>query len=161
MNAARRWPAALVGVLAITVAANGALYWTASHDRSFAAEPDYYQRAVDWDSSVARGQRSAALGWTTDVRLAPPELGEAALTVTITTREGLPLDSADVRATLSHNAEGGRTFDLTLLASGPGRYAARIPSSARGLWRVDLAATRGQEAYVRRLTVDNGAAVRP
>lgn len=162
MKASKLWPAALVGVLAITVVANGALYWTASHDRSFAVEPDYYQQAVHWDSSVARSRRSAALGWATEVRLAPPDGGAATLTVTITTRDGLPLDSADVRATLSHNAEGARTFNLTLRPSGPaGRYAARLPSSAQGLWRVDLSATRGQDAYARRVTADNGGPGQP
>ncbi len=156
MNAARLWPAALVAVLAITVVANGAVYWAANHDRSFAVEPDYYQRAIDWDSTVARGQRSTALGWVTAIRLAPPEAGHATLSVTLTTREGLPLDSADVRAALSHNAEGANVYEVRLLASGPGLYVARIPSTAQGLWRVDLAATRGADVYSRRITVDNG-----
>jgi nitrogen fixation protein FixH len=120
-------------------------------------EPDYYQRAVDWDSTVARGQRSVALGWGTDVRLAPPEGGHAILSVTLTTRNGVPLDSADVRAALSHNAEGAKVYEVRLLATGPGLYAARVPASVQGLWRVDLAATRGQDTYSRRVTVDNGA----
>ncbi len=157
MNAAKLWPAALVAVLAITVVANVAIYWTANHDRSFAVEPDYYQRAIDWDSTVARGQRSAALGWVTDVRLAPPEAGHATLSMAITTRDGLPLDSADVRAALSHNAQGANVYEVRLLASGPGLYAARIPSTAQGLWRVDIAAVRGDDIYSRRVTVDNGA----
>jgi len=157
VNAAKLWPAALVAVLAITVVANVAIYWTANHDRSFAVEPDYYQRAIDWDSTVARGQRSAALGWVTDVRLAPPEAGHATLSIAITTRDGLPLDSADVRAALSHNAQGANVYEVRLLASGPGLYAARIPSTAQGLWRVDIAVVRGDDIYSRRVTVDNGA----
>lgn len=161
MNASKLWPAALIAVLAITVAANAAIYWTANHDRSFAVEPDYYQRAVDWDSTVARAKRSAALGWVTQVDLAPPEGGKATLSVTITTHDGAPLDSADVRASLSHNAEGARIFSLQLLPAGPGRYAARVPSTAQGLWRVDLSATRGQDAYIRRVTADNGTPARP
>ncbi len=156
MNASKLWPAALVAVLGITVLANVAIYWTANHDTSFAVEPDYYQRAIDWDSTVARGQRSAALGWDTKVQLAPPEGGHATLSVTITNRDGLPLDSADVRAVLSHNAQGATVYSLRLLAAGPGLYAARVPSTAQGLWRLDLAATRGDDAFVERITVDNG-----
>jgi nitrogen fixation protein FixH len=147
VNAAKLWPAALVAVLAITVLANGAIYWKANHDSSFAVEPDYYQRAIDWDSTVARGQRSAALGWVTDVRLAPPEAGHATLSITLTTRDGL----------LSHNAQGANVYEVRLLASGPGLYAARVPSTAQGLWRVDIAVVRGDDIYSRRVTVDNGA----
>jgi nitrogen fixation protein FixH len=157
VNAAKLWPAALVAVLAMTVVANFAIYWMANNDSSFAVEPDYYQRAIDWDSTVARGARSTALGWVTDVRLAPPESGHATLSVTITTRDGLPLDSADVRAALSHNAQGAHVYEVRLLASGPGLYAARVPSTAQGLWRVDIAAVRGGDIFSRRVTVDNGA----
>ncbi|MEZ4412124.1 MAG: FixH family protein [Gemmatimonadales bacterium] len=156
MNSAKLWPAALVAVLAITVAANVAIYWTANHDSSFAVEPDYYQRAIDWDSTVARGQRSDALGWAADVRLAPPDAGQATLSVTLAARNGTPLDSADVRAALSHNAHGANVFQVRLLPSGPGLYAARVPSATQGLWRVDLAATRGDDVFVERVTVDNG-----
>ena len=156
MNASKLWPAALVAVLAITVAANVAIYWTANHDSSFAVEPDYYQRAIDWDSTVARGQRSAALAWTSEVRLSAPEAGQATLSVTLAARDGAPLDSADVRAALSHNAQGANVFQVRLLPSGPGLYATRVPSTAQGLWRVDVAATLGDDVYVERVTVDNG-----
>lgn len=161
MSGSRWWPAALVLVLAVTVVANVALYWKANHDPSFAVEPNYYERAVEWDSTVARRARSAALGWTMAVRLTPPELGQSTLLVDLRAQDGAALDSADVRAEASHNAHGADVFRLRLLPTGPGRYAARIPSEARGLWRVDLAAMRGADAFSERVTVDNGAARSP
>lgn len=161
MSAGRLWPVALVLVLGVTVIANGAIYWTANHDRSFAVEPDYYQRAVDWDSTVARRQRSAALGWRADVTLAPPEAGHATLTVRLAGADGLPLDSAQVRASASHNARGSEVFALRLLPTGPGRYAARIPSAQAGLWRIDLSAVRGDDEFVKRVTADNGGTPAP
>jgi len=161
VTAARWWPAALVAVLVVTVVANVALFWKANHDPSFAVEPNYYQRAVDWDSTVARRQRSDALHWQANVQLAPPEGGQATLLVTMTNRDGTPLDSADVRAEASHNARGADVYPLQLLASGPGLYAARIPSTAQGLWRVDLTVARGSDTLVERVTVDNGAPPAP
>jgi nitrogen fixation protein FixH len=161
MTAARWWPAALVAVLAVTVVANVALLWKANSDPSFAVEPDYYQRAVHWDSTIAQRQRSDALHWRAAARLAPPDDGEATIFVTLTTRDGAPVDSADVRAEASHNARGADVYQVRLLASGPGLYAARIPSRAQGLWRVDLTATRGPDRFAERLTLDNGAARAP
>ena len=156
MSPGRLWPVALVLVLGITVVANGAIYWKANHDRSFAVEPDYYRQAVDWDSTVARRQRSAALGWRVEVTLAPPAGGQATLTVLLAGADGLPLDSADVRASASHNARGNEVFELRLLPTGPGRYTARLPSTQSGLWRIDLSAVRGGDEFVRRVTADNG-----
>ena len=157
MTAARWWPAALVAVLVVTVAANFALLWTASSDPSFAVEPDYYQRAVQWDSTVARRARSDALHWRAIVQLAPPDGGQATILVTLTTADGTPVDSADVRVEASHNADGANLHEARLLPTGPGLYTARIPSTAMGLWRVDLTAARGPDHFVQRATVDNGA----
>mgnify|MGYP006330149751 CR=1 FL=1 len=157
MNAARWWPAALVAVLVVTVAANFALLWKANSDPSFAVEPDYYQRAVLWDSTVARRARSDALQWRAAVRMASPEGGQATIVVNLTTADGRPVDSADVRVEASHNAEGANLHEARLLATGPGLYAARIPTTAQGLWRVDLTASRGPDHFVQRTTVDNGA----
>lgn len=156
MTGAKWWPAALVAVLAITIVTNVAVLWKANHDPSFAVEPDYYQRAVQWDSTVARRARSDALHWRAVVRLAPPEGGQATIHVTLTAADGSPVDSADVRAEASHNAHGATVYPLHLVASGPGLYAALIPSTAQGLWRVDLTAARGDDHFVQRATVDNG-----
>lgn len=157
MSASKWWPAALVAVLAITVVANVALFWKANHDPSFAVEPDYYQRAVDWDSTVARQGRSAALGWHASVVLGAPEAGTATMRVRLTNAGGAPLDSADVRVITSHNARGADTHDLRLIPAGPGLYAVRFPATNRGLWRVDLRAVRGSDQFVERVTVDNGS----
>jgi len=157
MTPARWWPAALVAVLAITVGANIALFWKANHDPSFAVEPDYYQRAVQWDSTVARRARSDALGWRATVTLTPPDAGQATLSVHLATADGTPLDSARVSVLASHNARGADVRDLRLAPAGPGLYDASFPTTARGLWRIDLTAQRGNDRFIERLTVDNGS----
>jgi nitrogen fixation protein FixH len=161
MTPGRWWPIAIGLVLGVTVLANVAVYWTANHDPSFAVEPDYYRRAVEWDSTVARERRSAALGWTVEARLAPPEDGHATLLVRVRGRDGAALDSADVRADASHNARGADVFPIRLVPVGDGEYAGAIPSARQGLWRIDLSAVRGSERFVERVTLDNGAAATP
>jgi nitrogen fixation protein FixH len=161
MTPGRWWPIAIGLVLGVTVLANLAVYWTANHDPSFAVEPDYYRRAVEWDSSVARGRRSAALGWTVDARLAPPEAGHATLRVRLRGHDGAALDSADVRADASHNARGAEVFAVRLVPVGGGEYDGTIPSERQGLWRIDLSAVRGSEVFVERVTLDNGSPATP
>ena len=57
MNASRLWPWAIGAVLLITVAANLALFHVAGSDPSFVIEPDYYAKAVAWDSTMAQTRR--------------------------------------------------------------------------------------------------------
>lgn len=161
MTGSRWWPIAIGLVLGVTVLANVAVYWTANHDPSFAVEPDYYRRAVEWDSTVARERRSAALGWRVDARLAPPEGDHAVLRVRLRSADGGALDSADVRADASHNARGAEVFAVRLVPVGQGEYAGTIPSARQGLWRVDLSAVRGADAFVERVTLDNESPTAP
>jgi nitrogen fixation protein FixH len=156
VTGARWWPAALAGVLAVTVLGNIAVYWIANDDPSFAVEPNYYQRAVDWDSTMAQRARSAALGWVADARLAPPANGQAALLVHLRTRDGAALDSADVRAEASFNARGADLFEVRLTPLGAGLYSGTLPSARAGLWRVDLSAVHGADRFLERITLDNG-----
>jgi len=161
MTSSRWWPVAIALVLGVTVLANIAVYWTANHDPSFAVEPDYYRRAVEWDSTVARERRSAALGWSVEARLAPPVAGQATLLVRIHTRDGAALDSVDIRADASHNARGAEVFAVRLAPVGSGEYAGTIPSARQGIWRVDLSAVRGGDAFIERVTLDNESPATP
>jgi nitrogen fixation protein FixH len=161
VTGARWWPAALAGVLAVTVLGNIAVYWIANDDPSFAVEPNYYQRAVDWDSTMAQRARSAALGWAADVVLAPPTGDQATLQVRLRNRDGAALDSADVRAEASFNARGADLFEVRLTPVGAGLYAGILPSARVGLWRVDLSAVRGADRFLERVTLDNGTRPAP
>ena len=57
------WPIGITTVLATTVAANLWVMRIANDDPSFAIEPDYYQKAIMWDSTLAQARRDAILGW--------------------------------------------------------------------------------------------------
>ena len=48
------WPIGITTVLATTVAANLWVMRLANEDHSFAIEPDYYRKAIMWDSTLAQ-----------------------------------------------------------------------------------------------------------
>lgn len=60
MKPAALWPLAVIGVLAVTVGANVWLIQVAREPNGAVIEPDYYRRAVAWDSLAARQGRSDA-----------------------------------------------------------------------------------------------------
>lgn len=159
MRGARWWPVAIILVLGTTVVANLALFWAANHDPGFAAEPDYYQRAVTWDSTVAQRARNAELGWQVAATIEPPRKdGGAIVTVELGDRAGAPIDGAAVRIDASHNASAGRIVSIELLPAGAGRYQGTIPLAAAGFWRLELTATHGAERFQTRLSRETGRA---
>ena len=50
------WPIAVAAILATTVAANIWVMMIANDDPSFAIEPDYYRKALAWDTTLAQSR---------------------------------------------------------------------------------------------------------
>ena len=156
MRSARVWPLAIGAVLALTVGANVAVF-RAAHDRNAAAvEPDYYRKAVRWDSTMAEERRSAALGWHADAGLGAVTRGGTPLTVRLAGPDGAPLDGATVEVTAIHNLDALHHVNARLEALGGGVYGARLPLRHAGLWELRIEAARGSDRF--RVTLRRDAA---
>lgn len=160
MNAAKLWPAGLAAILCVTVAVNGYLLWVANDRDAFAVEPDYYRKAVAWDSTLAERRRSAELGWTIDAALAPAASG-ARLEVALADRAGAALRAADVDVEAIHNREPERAVSVRLRSGEDGRAVADVPLRHAGLWELRFVVRRGADRYSATLRRDLGAGVRP
>jgi hypothetical protein len=151
LNAERRWPLGLALVLFLTVAGNAFVYYEANRGDALAIEPDYYRKAVAWDSAQALEARSRALGWRVDAALSAPDAGRATFIALLADRDGVPLAGARVRVEVFAVARGGRREDTTLAETAPGRYALTLPV-ARAEWHeVRVVADRGADRFARRL----------
>jgi nitrogen fixation protein FixH len=143
LKAARLWPLALGAVLALTVIANIWLLWAANDDQHLAFEPDYYRKAVAWDSTVARGERSRALGWTAAVALG----NDGHLTVQLADAAGNPVDSVLVAVEVIPVAHANRAETASLQTASPGRAEADIRLVYPGLHELRVTALRGQDRF--------------
>jgi nitrogen fixation protein FixH len=143
------WPAAVVGALTVTVAANVAMFVLANGGNRAVVEPRYYERAVAWDSTMAEIARSEATGWTATAVLAPgaDRARDPRLTVRLADRAGRGLEGATVRVEAIHNLDSERGVHATLLARGNGVYATDLPLRHRGLWELRVTASRGGERF--------------
>ena len=148
MKPAALWPAAIVGVLAVTVIANVALLITARDPHAAAIEPDYYRKAVRWDSTLAEARRGAALGWRLDAEILEPSPDGALLRVTLRDRGGRPLDGARVNVVAIHNLEADAPVTAEPIGVGDGIYEVRLALRHPGEWELRLAATRGGDRFV-------------
>jgi nitrogen fixation protein FixH len=143
MRAAKLWPIAIVGMLAVNVIATGVLMWAANDDEANAIESDYYRKAVAWDSTVAARERGVALGWSMDATLGTLGAdGMATVAVTLADSAGAPLEGAAVTLEAIHNAHARHPLRATLTPSAPGHHEARLPFQWAGRWELRLEVAR-------------------
>jgi len=151
------WPVAMVAVLGVTVAANAWLLVAANDPNAVVVEPDYYRRALRWDSTSAEAAASARLGWRADAAIgALDDAGRAGVRVRLSGADGQPVTGARVELTAIHNREAALHRTATLAGAG-GDYAAEIELAHAGLWELRIDARRGAEHFVTRLRRDTGA----
>lgn len=143
------WPVGIVAVLGATIVANLWVMRVANSDPSFAIEPDYYQKAVAFDSTIATERRSLALGWTATTSIAATDTaGRPMLTVTIVDAQRQPVQGATVSVVALANARANDIRTATLHEVSPGRYQSTLAASFAGQWEVRVDAVRGAEHFV-------------
>lgn len=154
------WPIAIVGVLAVTVGANFALMMAARDPNAYVVEPDYYDKGVKWDSTMALARRSAALGWQADASLRPWRASGTPVAVMLADSTGAPVAGAAVQAELVNNLEPEHLLHPRLSETAPGRYTAIMRLPRTGMWEVRVTARRGADVFVadlRRDATEDGA----
>lgn len=152
------WPIAIVTILGITVAANiwGAVL--AGDDPSFAVEPDYYHKAVNWDSTLAQSRENERLGWRIATTLGAFDVKAGAhLSVTLVDSTGAPIADAVVHVAALYNARADQIFQATLSSTG-GTYAAMLPVAHAGEWELRFEVLRGGRKFTSTSRVEAVAA---
>lgn len=158
--AARRawlWPAMVIGLILMNACIAGTTLFFALSDGSAAVEPDYYALALKYEDVVRQRGENARLGWRVDARgVRTQPGGDLALVVTLSTRDGVPLDGAQVRATAfaSVRASERAAMSFEPVAGVPGAYRAPVKSTLAGQWRVRLHVARGPDTFTHECDAD-------
>jgi len=146
------WPAALVGALVATVGLNGYVAYVANRGDGAQVEPDYYRRAVQWDSTLAEQARSRALGWRIAVQVAAPTAGGSVIDVEVRDAQGAPIAGARVRLdgfAVARATSSRMTAALT--ESAAGAYGAELPVHRVEWHEFQLTVDRGADHFVAQL----------
>ncbi len=133
----------LVAILLISVAGNIYMVMTAANDPSFAVEPDYYKKAVQWDRLQAEKAASDALGWHIVVDARPDELR-----IRLTDRLGRPIDGATVEVDAFPNARASQRVRGYMIPKGRGVYVFERDFAENGLWEYRLAAVVDEQRFM-------------
>ena len=147
MKSGAAWPWAIAAVLGLTVVANIMLWRAANAPGTNDLEPDYYRRAIAWDSTQAARVRSARLGWSARASLARATSGGERLEVALVTPEGQPVTGAAVQVEGVHNLDPGHPEHWTLVEQQDGGYALPVHLPHAGRWELRVTAARGDERF--------------
>lgn len=149
------WPALVVVILGSFVTFTLMAARIASDDPSFAIEPDYYQKAVTWDSTMAESRRTAALGWTVTAALSAIDANKSAL-LTLNLRDslGAPVTNAKIDVEVRLVAHAGVVSRVAPAPTHDGTYAARVPFAHAGLAELRIIATRGTDRFSSTVRLD-------
>ncbi len=148
MNRALWWPIGVATILALTVGANIWVAVIANDDPSFAIEPDYYRKAVGWDSTMSQMRENARLHWHVEPVLgAFTANGGAKLLLRLSDGNGAPIPNATVRVAALYNARAGSILEGTMAPDTPTTYALQLPVAHGGQWELRFDITRGAERF--------------
>lgn len=149
MTHARFWTTFVISLLGFNLLAGATLVYFAHNDPSFAAEEDYYQKGLDWDSHVLEQADSDALGWVLDLKIIPGESGDDLIRVTLKGPDDAPIVDADLDLIMFHNARAADKFKAALSPVEPGVYQTEQQLARSGLWQFQFRAQHDDNVFVR------------
>lgn len=148
MKTGMGWPIGVATILAATVAANIVVLRIANDDPSFAVEPDYYRKAVHFDSTMAQERQNLSLGWGFDAAFdSIGTSGQTRVAVRLRDASQSPLPGARVALMARFNARANDTLTAIMREEAPGTYVTTLPITHAGQWEVRVDATHGSQRF--------------
>lgn len=151
------WPGIVIALLLMSVTMVTVTVVFATRDPSFAVESDYYERGLNWDDEMAQAEQNAELGWDAapEVAAEADALHRRVLSVTLTDRDGAPIEGAEVEASVFHYTSAHQIQTETLVATDePGVYEALFAIDRDGRWKLDLTVVSGDERFTDEQTLE-------
>lgn len=134
------WPAFIVFLLLIPVAAATVLIRAATGDPSVAVEEDYYARGLAWDEEARQRATNQELGWNFELLAGRAGGGRLMLQVRLLDAEGKPLIADGVRIEAFAIARAADRLRLEPTLASDGSWEAVSPLARSGLWEFRLEA---------------------
>lgn len=143
------WPGLLITLFGGHLLLMFVMAYVATTDGSFAIEPDYYQKALNWDETAAQLRENDRLGWSANIELDDDVsvLGHRTVRCVAADRQGNPMDDAQVDLIVFHHAHGNDRTPISLKAVGDGKYETTLRLAYDGLWEFRLVIHRGSDMF--------------
>ena len=143
------WPIFLTSLISIHIVSVVVMVIVATHDSSFAVEPDWYQKGLHYEQTAQQQRENSRLSWSVQLDVGQPLTGtnRRNVTCTVLDRAGKPVENATVDlVAFAHLRASNRTSSVLLPQEG-GEYGATLAFEDPGMWEFRLVITRGPETF--------------
>ena len=137
MKRPRLFPGIIFALLGMNVVIVGVTVYAANKDGGAVIEPDYYRKALAYDTLAAQQRDADALGWQYDTDLVAAD-DTTALRMQLQDDTQSAVTGAVVRAVAFASARADQRTHLLLRESSSGTYEASFEPDRAGLWRIEL-----------------------
>ena len=151
MNPKIVWVSIIVVLLAIPCVFYGAmLVLVQVYPVTF--EPNYEQKAANWDQIRRQQQRSKQLGWKLDLQTIPSDQPyQVEVTLGITDKQGQPVTGASVEIEAFHAAHASKTVRQNMKPTEKGTYQTNLPVRYSGMWEFQVTARYKNDLFLQTL----------
>lgn len=142
------YPWIFVGMFGVVVSVNGALAYFATSTFTGLQTEGAYEKGLAYNQTLASAEAQEKLGWTLAPHLdAAAIAGGGPLTVTVSGRDGKPVEKLEVVAKLVRPTVSGHDQVVELHEVDAGRYVSEVKLPFPGIWDMKVVATRGADRY--------------
>jgi nitrogen fixation protein FixH len=156
------WPILISSLLGIQIISVVTMVVVATHDRSFAIEPDFYQKGLHYQQTIEQRRENARLGWSVKLDVSRPLSGSNLRNVTcrLFDRGGKPLQHAKIDLVAFAHLRASHAESGVMLPQDAGQYVATIPCADPGIWEFRLVVAQGKDTFtsVVKQEIDSSAA---
>lgn len=142
-----------LGFFFVVVGANFTMSWFAVTTFSGVETEDAYAKGRDFNDEIARVEEQRNLGWTITVGSRALAKDETFLSLTITDKEGAPLEALNVTGLLVRRVHKGLDQALTFAPIGKGTYVAAAQLPSPGGWQL-RALVKDAQGHERKIVHD-------
>jgi nitrogen fixation protein FixH len=147
MKAKYAWIAVIVVMLAVPVILYaGAIILVTVNPVSI--EPDYEEKAANWDATRRQELMNKKLDWTLDLATQPAErAGQVRVRVELYDTFGKPIRNGEVVLEAFHVLRPDKVVSATLASNGEGVYSATVAMRPSGVWEFAFTAESDDRVY--------------
>lgn len=146
------YPWIFVAGMLVVILVNGVLVYFALGTWTGIETEDHYRKGLAYNQALAAARIQDERGWQVSMAFDPAptnaEEHRGRLTITMSDRDGLPLDGLTVTVSLIRPTHEGYDFNLTLKQTGRGIYSSSIAVPLPGQWDAKVHATRRDEVFL-------------
>jgi len=137
-----------IGFFGLIFAANAVLVFLALDSWTGLETEHHYQKGLAYNRVLEADARQHELGWTGNIAARSLPEGRARLEISLSDRDGKPLDGATVVAKFIRPTVEGYDFTTPLTPAGPGQYLAEVALPLAGQWDMRVVAQRADDRFV-------------